>query len=307
MRAIVITGANDKYYTLLDGLVRSLRQHASLQSIDVGVYDFGLTEEQKTELTTGGAHVLDPGWDIEPPHVDRAPSYKKYVTAAPFAPRHFPGYDVYVWIDADAWVQTPEAVDMLIDGAKRSGMAACQEADRHYPSPLSGGRVQYWPLLGSAGPRRGVVTWQYKMFRRAYGRRFANETFFAPVINAGVYAIRADAPHWRCWEESMRLAPPADPSDLSDQIPLNHALHAHKLPIELLPARCNWLCSLRPPVFDPSRDLFVEPMAPHTPIGIIHLINKAKEPVSSVETLDGGSIAGGYTFHNRPRSQTVSA
>lgn len=299
-KAIIVSGSDDRFFPLLDDLVASVSQNVQITDLDVGVYDFGLSRENSDNLRDRGVSVLDPGWDLQPPNVERAPFYKKYVTAAPFAARHFPGYDVYVWIDADAWVQTTEAIELLIAGALKSGMAACQEADRHYPIPLSGGRVQAWPLLSDLGYRRGVVTWQYKMFRKAFGLKVANETFFRPVINAGVYAIARDAPHWGRWAETLERGLSGDPRKWSDQVSLNFALYAYDLPIELLPARCNWLCSLCDPVFDTERGLLVEPMLPHDPIGIIHLINKAKQSEHVVRTIQGDMIPGGLTFRRRP-------
>ena len=125
------------------------------------------------------------------------------------------------------------------------------------------------------------------MLRRAFGGEIANETFFKPVVNAGVYAIMRDAPHWRSWERAIRLSFPKDPRRLSDQTPLNYALHVDQLPIELLPSRCNWLCAFCEPVFDEERGLLVEPMVPHDPIGIIHLINQSKYDDVIVKNLQG--------------------
>ncbi|MGH6976466.1 MAG: hypothetical protein ACREED_05505 [Stellaceae bacterium] len=38
------------------------------------------------------------------PRLDRA--------AFPFLRRYFPGYDVYLWLDGDTWVQDAEAIEL---------------------------------------------------------------------------------------------------------------------------------------------------------------------------------------------------
>lgn len=300
MTHAIVSGGDSGFFDYLFDLIASIKQNVQRRDLEICLYDFGLTPEQIATLSQDAVVIKDPGWDIPFPNIETAPGYKKYVTAAPFAPVHFPGYETYVWIDADAWVQTPEAIDLLIAGAARRGMAACQEADRHYPSPLSGGKIQRWPLPGIDGYRRGVVTWLDKMLRRHYSRAIADEAFFAPVINAGVYAVAADAPHWAAWERSLRAMRSVEPRRLSDQVPLNHALHHEKLPIELLPARCNWLCSFCAPVYDPERGLLVEPMLPHEPIGIIHLLNVAKQRDERLRTVAGEATQIGLRFRDQP-------
>ena len=37
--------------------------------------------------------------------------------ARPFLPRHFPGYETYLWIDADAWLQDWRAVELYVAAA----------------------------------------------------------------------------------------------------------------------------------------------------------------------------------------------
>ncbi|MEO1330957.1 MAG: hypothetical protein AAFW46_14985 [Pseudomonadota bacterium] len=298
MSIAIITGGDAQFFPLLEDLIDSL-DAARPTGVEAPVYvfDFGLAPEQIEALAPRVARVFDPGWDLDFPFLDQTPGYKKYVTAAPFAPKHAPGHEVYVWIDADAWVQRWEAVETLVAGARRAGLSACQENDRHYPSALSGAKPRVLPVLGLARP----TTYMAKRLRKFYGRRVAAESFFRPIVNAGVYAVASGAPHWAAWERSLRAARFRKPGDLSDQIALNHALITEGLPIEHPPAWCNWLCTLATPAYDPERDLLVEPMAPHHPIGIVHLVNKAKRETHRLRTLEGAEIAGGLTYRSRPR------
>ncbi|MEL6977401.1 MAG: hypothetical protein AAGM38_01825 [Pseudomonadota bacterium] len=294
MTHVIMSGANAKFFPLLRDLVLSLRSAAQRDDIRICLFDFGLDAAQKAELAPLIDKIAEPGWDIDFGFDQPIPDYKKYVTCGPYAPQHFPGHETYVWIDADAWVQTGEAVDLLIAGAQKGRLAICQWNDRAYPSPLSGGRVKLWtgaPFLSDR--RRAVRTWLSGKLTQYYSRRLGNETFFTPSLNAGVWALPAECPHWDAWRESLKAARFRRPRDLSDQIALNHAVLTQDLPVELLPAWCNWLCSARAPHFDEARSLFVEPYLPHHPIGILHLVDRAKDQVYDVQTLSGGAIRRG--------------
>ena len=54
------------------------------------------------------------------------------VTVRPFLPRYLPGYNIYVWIDADAWVQEEFAVARLVDGAAQGALAAVSHTHDAY-------------------------------------------------------------------------------------------------------------------------------------------------------------------------------
>lgn len=289
MTHAILTGANAKFYPFLLDTVRSVRRVATRDDLRICLFDFGLTDAQKSELAPLIDEIKDPGWDIDYGFKSDPPSYKKYVTASPFAAEHFPGHETYVWIDADAWVQTAEALDLLIAGAQKGRLAICQWNDRAYPSPLSGGRVKLWkgvPFL--SGRRRATRTWLNGKLTQYYSRQLANQTFFTPSLNAGVWALPAECPHWQAWRDSLRAARFRRPRDLSDQIALNHAVLTRDLPVELLPSWCNWLCSAARPAFDEETGLFVEPYLPHHPIGIMHLVDRSKWETYDIVTLEGG-------------------
>ena len=76
--------------------------------------------------------IVGPGWDIEFPGRDRMPETFKAQVARPFLPRHFPGYQMYLWIDADAWLQDWRAVELYCARRVASSLAITPEIDRAY-------------------------------------------------------------------------------------------------------------------------------------------------------------------------------
>ena len=80
---------------------------------------------QDASLTRSGERVqlVAPGWDFDFPGRESAPNYLKAEFSRPFLPRHFPGYEMYFWLDADAWVQEWRAVDIYCAAAAKGAPA----------------------------------------------------------------------------------------------------------------------------------------------------------------------------------------
>ena len=90
------------------------------------------------------AHVVEPGWDL--PVGEKLRTEKpelRGLTVRPFLPNYFPGYDAYLWIDADAWVQERYALDWYIEEAAKGALVAAPHVDRAYrhTSGLVGVRI----------------------------------------------------------------------------------------------------------------------------------------------------------------------
>lgn len=285
----IVSGSDSLYYSNLLDLVRSIKDNIRGIDLDICIYDFGLAEWQLKELKPLVSGIVKPGWDVQYPFQDKIPEYKKYATVAPFTRKYFPGYETYVWLDADTWCQNDEGIRLLIRGAQKGRLAVISSTDRNYPSALSGGKVKALdnvPLL--SGLRLSTSTYLANTIRRCYSRSLGNKLFFKPLLNAGVYALRADSPHWEIWEDSLRKARFTRPSSLSDQVPLNHAYYTSNFPVEFLPAWCNWMCNVRLPALDEQTGELVEPNLPHHPISILHLVNGTFRKIHALETIHSG-------------------
>lgn len=160
MADVIVTASDEKYFPLLQDLVLSFNQNISNSDTDFCVLDLGLTPTQ-LEWLSGRIHkVRAADWDFDFDFLESTPSRFKGFTVKSFLPRYFPGYRHYIWIDADAWIQSAEAIDLLIAGASTGAMAVVPELDRSYPSSVSRAKVRTFssiPLLH--GSIRGLRTW----------------------------------------------------------------------------------------------------------------------------------------------------
>lgn len=290
----IVTAANTGYFGLLSDLLASLRRGFGNKLPPLSILDVGLTDVERNALTTEmGATVRDPGWDLVYPQRAHVPNSRKAMTARPHLPRHFPGYDIYLWIDADCWVQDAKVLELFIRGAARGNLAIVPEIDRGYWTIHK--RPKFW------GQNQKAFAWAFG-WREGY--RYGRNV----ILNNGVFALKSDAPHWRLWSENyaralkrFHIGPRAYQGNISfflaDQTALNRAVFAQSAPVTLLPAYCNWFCGKGTPMFDSERNLVVEPHEPHRPLGIIHLAGKGmKERVWSLETVQGGSVETRLTY-----------
>ena len=282
-KTIAITGGDANYFELLRDCVGSLRATAEGRAMALGILDCGLTAEQRAWFAGQGATFVVPEWDFDFPGRAKLKDSYKALTARPFLPRYFPGHDLYFWIDADCWVQQGDAIALFLAAARTGALAAAPEIHRsmrHYHHAWT----EFSTINGAA-------------YAAAFGQETADRLIRYPLINAGVFALKADAPHWQGWAdllgESLQRS-----ADMTDQIALNVLVYDHGLPCEQLPSRCNWPIHHATPFWDAERGLFVEPAMPYDPIGILHLTIYAKR----LATLDVRELGGPHAGEVRPRS-----
>ena len=111
MSATIVSASDAVYFDLLKGLVLSIREKPDGADIALSILDVGLDSAQSAWLAGQGATIVVPDWHFNVPAAMNAPSHFRALLARPFLPRYFPGHDVYLQIDSDAWVQDWSAID----------------------------------------------------------------------------------------------------------------------------------------------------------------------------------------------------
>jgi hypothetical protein len=116
---VLVTAADAKYYGMLGGLLDSLDAHPESRQVRVGVINVGLAPDQVEALAPRVGGIVPGRWDLPFPGCETAPRHRQAFTVTPFLPECFPGHEVYLWIDADVWVQHWAALEMYLRGARR--------------------------------------------------------------------------------------------------------------------------------------------------------------------------------------------
>jgi hypothetical protein len=254
---LIVSGADSGYFELLQGCVRSIRDKPEGGRIALGILDVGLADTERHWLEQQGAKVTAPGWDLDFPEREATPRYKQTQYGRPFIPQHFPGHDLYLWIDADAWVQDWAAIDLFRRAAADRSIALVPEIDRSYRNFFHA-----WEEF------HGVIGEGYRaVFDEPLASRLARQ----PLLNNGVFALAADAPHWQAWAETLRSALQRSRNQLVDMTTLNHVIYEQKLAAHFLPAWCNWIAHHAEPRRHPQQGDLTEPNLPYQKLGIVHL------------------------------------
>ena len=282
-KAIAITGGDAAYFGLMSECIASLRATAEGRALALGILDCGLTEEQRAWCRAQGATLVVPQWDFDFPGREKLKDGYKALTARPFLPRYFPGFDLYLWIDGDCWVQKGDAVALFLDAARTGKLAVAPEIHRsmrHYKHAWG----EFSAVNGAA-------------YESCFDKATADRLVRYPLINAGVFAIAAHAPHWQGWADLLGEALQRS-TDMTDQIALNVLVYDKGFSHEPLPSRCNWPVHHATPAWDADGRLFVEPAMPYEALGILHLTIYTKR----LATLDVREVGGTHAGEVRPRS-----
>jgi hypothetical protein len=273
---VIVSAADAPYYCLLADAVASVRDKAESAGVAYAVLDLGLTEYQRAELARRDVNFVKPGWDY--PQARSQPEWFKAMTARTYLPKWVPGFDIYVWLDADTWVQRWESIELLCKGAEKYGFAVVAEADRAYTD-----------IEAVTKDRGEIISFQERERKlRVYFGDKATKLRRFPTLNCGVFAASARCPIWDAWPKLMDVALTNNPRDVffAEQTAMNVALLSGAVRYARLPAKHNWLLSSAIPRVGPN-DEIVHPDFPHEPLGIIHRTAHTKRSTFCLIDIDG--------------------
>ena len=295
---VIVSLADSNYFELLNELIDSIKRFDESKNVAICILDAGLTEDQKLKLSQKVDDIKFAEWDIKvPAYKIKGKEWLKSQVSRAFLPKYFPGYEKYLWIDADAWVNKWEALDLYFKGSNANKLAISTSADRSYGRVL---RADW--LIGSIAK---VKSQNYKHAKSSgFSETIARKIALMPHLNIGVFCLNADAPHWVVWQKNLKQALSSGKIFGSEQVAMNIAIYVDDLEIEILPAYCNWTHIYRLK-FDTVNNTLVEPYLPNHEIGIIHLAGKTSDVVrfnknhlSEIKTLEGKIIKKSLRFSN---------
>lgn len=274
-RVLIVSASDSKFSFFLRSMIESLGPVLARPNVDLAVLDLGLDAADRDWLAQYDAKLAAPQAHLGINGATQSPALLSFL-ARPFLREYFPGYDAYVWVDSDIWLQDPGVIDTYVDGALAQGMAITHEEERAY-------RFQ-----------RSLFLWTAKHFLLGYGPLTGGWLLTRPHVNAGFFAMAGDAPQWEGW--ATRYAAAIKKSGLlvpHDQFALNHTLHAaegRRRPARLLDPGCNWIVERGAPMWNDALGMYCKPYAPYAPIPTLHLAGPAKRRVFTVRRTGGGSF-----------------
>ena len=286
----IISLADANYFELLNELIDSIKRFKESENSAICILDAGLTSEQKQILSSKVDEIKSAEWDIEVPDFKvKGKEWLKSQVSRAFLPKYFPNYEKYLWIDADAWVNSWEAIELYYKGCEKNKLSIATSADRAYGRVL---RAEW--VFGSFAR---IKSQNYKHAKSSgFSENIARQVALKPHLNIGVFALESNAPHWKIWQKNLKIALSAGKIWGSEQIAMNITIYHNGLSVEILPAYCNWT-HIDGMKFDKKNNTLVEPYLPNHKIGIVHFAGKNNDSIrnnknflSKIKTIDGDLI-----------------
>lgn len=255
MKTVIVTAADEKFSALLLELISSLTRWDPKLSDAIGVLDVGLSESTLEQVRQRVTHVVIPDWDLTvDPSLRASAPHLRALLVRPFLRKYFPGYDIYLWLDADTWLQERFAVEWFFRSAMDGAIGIVPEIHQSY-----------------VVRETNALPWRRKRLNAYFGERGLALSAARFTYNAGAFALGANSPHWRSWARYFEIGLNAAPELVCDQTALNFAIWNDNLPVHPLPALCNWCCHFAIPATDIQAKKFCEPHIPNQTIGLIHM------------------------------------
>ena len=295
---VIISLADSNYFLLLNELIDSIKRFKESKEIEIWILDAGLEDKQKEKKKKKVDFIESADWDIKVPEAKvKGKEWLKSQVSRAFLPKYFPGYEKYIWIDADAWVNSWYPIKLLLKGCENNKLSIVSSADRAY------GRVLRAEWVFRSFAR--IKSQNYKHAKSSgFSETIARQVALKPHLNIGVFALQANSPHWEIWQKNLKKALSSGKVWGSEQIAMNITIYSDGLDVEILPAYCNWTL-IEALKFDKIRNTLVEPYLPNHEIGIVHFAGKNNDQirnnknfVSKIETLDGDIIDKKLRFSN---------
>ena len=292
---IIVSSADSKYFFLLKELFLSLDKSGVLSDYQFSILDTGLTEEQKVFFLDNSVIIKEAIWNTSVPKfkILGRDNLKTQVARA-YLPDYFEDYKLYIWLDADMWLNDIKSFNLYEKGAFNNKLTIVPQSDRAY---VKNANVEW--LFGF--PKK-IKTINYKNISKSISKSLGRKYAFHSTLNAGAFAINDNVNIWKCFQKNIKLAAKKGRIFGTDQVALALSIYEDGLPSEFLPAYCNWMCEFNMPKFDSENGQFVEPYIPNHPIALVHLaglddIRLDKNILSDVETLDGLQIKKSLRFN----------
>lgn len=279
-RIALVSGCAANFFHHQLASLDSLAGVRARHRLEVVIIDLGLEPAQVELLRSQyDAQVVPARWMCTPPAHVKTP-YALAFAVRPYVPQLLPGYDLYLWVDSDAWVQDDRFFDRYVGAADAGGFAIAREDDPSYRHDWRSARWHYGNMVAGFG-----LEATFHMLRH-------------PPINEGVWAARADHPIWRLWQlHYEHVLHRTGKANLDQHIV--HLLAARReARVSLVPCEFNWICTRSTPVLDTERDLLLSPRTLE-PLSVLHLAGPDKERLYRLPTLDGDTVQRRLTFQQR--------
>ena len=220
----VVFSCDENFFGLAKGLVLSLRQERSdLSPKNIYFLDIGASNNTLQWLEAQGVSVIR---DVKkfclPEQVSEAGrTYRVAQLLRPELPRIIAGYDYYMWIDSDVWLQDLSSLKVFRSAAETKHGAAVVVPTID---------CTYGILLEDC---TRFTTYAQEWYEPLYGPAIAKEFSRKTIFNSGMFCMAASSQLWDAWRHELGKVRYGEIKNdfskhLAEQTCFNYLLHTTK-------------------------------------------------------------------------------
>ena len=268
-KTAIISGADKKYYPFLKNLIMSLEKTKCLEIADLCILDVEKDSSYLKEVSSYIHKIEKARFSLKLSFSDTKDWYK-LLTERPFIKDYFPGYDNYIWLDADTEVLSIDAIKNLIEATNISELAIVPEVNESYV--FNNKKFEIKKIFASIYKISG---WSFKNYNRYLRKGLGEDLFFKPLFNNGVFCLKSESILWNLWKAEYQGALDKAKSSYgikTDQLSLNKIIYENFTKISILDSTNNWIIQKAEDLIKVD-NIFVTPSFPRRKINILHYTN----------------------------------
>lgn len=296
MKTAIVTTSSDKYFHLLLELIDSIKRFKKSSQITICLIKNNLSDEN--------VNFLRKKYKIK--NISPVIKFFKDLNVDPYdyaqlcLPKYFPKFNKYIWIDADAWLNSWDGIELLYMASQKNKFAISSMADRHTNFLI---RI-IWLVRNIGIVKSQNLKHSLKM---SLPLKISRKIGLKPHLNFGVFALNKNSKFWKVLISNYKKLRGSLYG--KNQLSMNLSVYQNLDMVNILPHYINCLPNHLNVIFDVKKKLFVEKYPPHNSIGVIHLAGGAVVRKGSkdfrffnhkikIKTLDGKYIWRSYRFKN---------
>ncbi len=264
----IVTGCDRRYLKFLEDLLLCLSDLDIYASADVHVFDIDFEASDKKRLSRYPIEIMT--IDFEPLEIDCPDPDRRHIVSSirPVIRDLFPGYEYYVYLDTDVWLQNSRAIQDLVTAAASGELVVIAQQHPTYS--------------------KHNAQWVEDLHTKTFGAAVASELNSVPVYNGGVFALHAESTAWDILRDSyVSAVKSGGPWFGAGQAALAYLSANNLIPIHDMPALYNWMAHLAIPAWDIDRKRFVTPDQEKAEILIMHQTADTKWQSARVNCTNG--------------------
>jgi lipopolysaccharide biosynthesis glycosyltransferase len=263
----IVSGSDKNYLPFLKQLISSLVSSKSLEIVDLCIFSIDLEKKDLIDFNSFISDQKNPNFSVKLNFLPKN-NWSKLLTERPYLREYFPGYETYIWMDADIVVLNRNGILDLINGCNEKEISISTENHSDYVHVNNNFGIKNF--LGSFYKIKG---WSFKNYKKFYSETVAENLLFKPLFNNGVFGMKANSSLWTKWQETYKKALNVCNDDYglkNDQLSLNVVLYENLTRVAILEAVNNYIYKFSKPFFDKENKRYLTNSYPRREINIVH-------------------------------------